>query len=624
MSSHHHLNPPSGEVVHINHLSENIGALYLSDDYSDVTLIVAGQRFNGHKVILAARSQYFRALLYGGLKESVQQEIELKGTTLPAFKELLKYIYTGHLSLVNQREETILDILGLANQYGFTDLEMAISDYLKEILNIKNICLIFDATRLYQLTRLTKVCHEYMDKHAYDIIKHESFLQLSSGALTELISRDSFYAPEIDIFLAVEAWVKANPEIDSSQVLGQVRLCLIAITDLLNIVRPTGLVSPEAILDAIAARTHTRDSELIYRGRLLVDENVAHPRYGAQVLQGEMRGFLLDGDTNNYDMERGYTRHIITELKDHGILIKLGTQSIINHIKMLLWDRDVRSYSYYIEVSIDQKDWVKVIDYSNYFCRSWQYLYFEPRVVLYIRIVGTHNTVNKVFHVVSFEAYYTNHSETLSNGFIVPTQNVATIDRSACVIEGVSRSRSVLLNGDTTNYDWDSGYTCHQLGSGCILVQLGQPYIIGTMRLLLWDCDDRSYSYYIEVSKNSWHWDRVIDKSNEQCRSWQTLRFHPPRPIVYIRIVGTHNTANEVFHCVHFECPVRPSEIENDTKLSTTQGKKQSSSQTINTESPERLSLELMNEERWAAEDAVEHHDNSSVNNDTVSPDLLQ
>ncbi|XP_057329517.1 BTB/POZ domain-containing protein 9 [Microplitis mediator] len=584
MSSHHHLNPPSGEVVHINQLSENIGSLYLSDDYFDVTLIVAGQRFNGHKLILAARSQYFRALLYGGLRESEQTEIELKETTLPAFKELLKYIYTGHLSLVNQREETILDILSLAHQYGFVDLEMAISDYLKEILDIKNVCLIFDATRLYQLSRLTKVCYEYMDTHAIDIIKHDSFLQLSAGALHDLISRDSFYAPEIDIFLAVQSWVKANPDVDANQVLGQVRLCLISITDLLNVVRPTGLVTPEAILDAIAARTHTRDSELNYRGRLLVDENVAHPDYDADVLQGEMRSFLLDGDTHSYDMEQGYTRHVINDPKDHGIVIKLGTPSIINHIKMLLWDRDLRSYSYYIEVSNDQKDWVKLIDYSDYFCRSWQYLYFEPRVVYFIRILGTNNTVNKVFHVVSFEAYYTNHTENLSMGFIIPTLNVATMDRSACVIEGVSRSRNALLNGQTSNYDWDIGYTCHQIGSGVILVQLGQPYIIDSMRLLLWDCDDRSYSYYIEVSGNSRNWERVIDKSEENCRSWQTLRFSPPRRVVFIRIVGTHNTANEVFHCVHFECPARRGELEGDNpKSPNRKGKRQSTSQSTNT-----------------------------------------
>ena len=67
----------------------------------------------------------------------------------------------------------------------------------------------------------------------------------------------------------------------------------------------------------------------------------------------------------------------------------------------------------------------------------------------------------------------------------VPTENVATTKASASVIEGVSRSRNALLNGDTSNYDWDSGYTCHQLGSGSIVVQLAQPYVIGSMRLVL-------------------------------------------------------------------------------------------------------------------------------------------
>ncbi|XP_043256322.1 BTB/POZ domain-containing protein 9 [Colletes gigas] len=557
MSSHHQLNPPSGDIEHIGYLSEDIGALYLSDDYSDVTLIVGGQRLNGHKVILAARSEYFRALLFGGLKESTQREIVLKNANLTAFKALLEYIYTGRTSLTDRQDEVVLDILGLAHLYGFSELVASISDYLRDILSIKNICLIFDAALLYQLKFLTTVCHDYMDKHACEVIQHESFLQLSATALNELLSKDSFYAPEIDIFLAVRSWVQANPDVDHKSVLDNVRLSLIPITDLLRIVRLTGLVSPEVILDAIAARTQVRDSDLNYRGRLFIDENVAHPTHGAEVLQGEMRCHLLDGDTNNYDMERGYTRHTITETQEHGILIKLGTQCIINHVKMLLWDKDLRSYSYYLEVSTDQRDWVRVIDHTEYFCRSWQYLYFKPRVVLYIRIVGTNNTVNKIFHVVSFEAYYTNHNEKLCNGFVVPTRNVATTDHSATLTEGVCRSRNTLLNGDTSNYTWDSGYTCHQLGSGSISIQLGQPYIIDSMRLLLWDCDNRTYSYYIEVSDNSLNWVQVADKTREACRSWQTIYFEPPRPVVFIRIVGTHNTANEVFHCVHFECPAQ-------------------------------------------------------------------
>ena len=63
-----------------------------------------------------------------------------------------------------------------------------------------------------------------------------------------------------------------------------------------------------------------------------------------------------------------------------------------------------------------------------------------------------------------------------------PQENIATTKASACVVEGVSRSRNALINGDTNNYDWDSGYTCHQLGSGAVLVQLAQPYMLSSMR----------------------------------------------------------------------------------------------------------------------------------------------
>ena len=70
----------------------------------------------------------------------------------------------------------------------------------------------------------------------------------------------------------------------------------------------------------------------------------------------------------------------------------------------------------------------------------------------------------------------------------------------------------------------------------------------------MWDCDDRSYSYYVEVSVNHLDWELICDRSRERCKSWQTITF-PRRPVVYVKIVGTYNTANEVFHCVHFECP---------------------------------------------------------------------
>lgn len=68
---------------------------------------------------------------------------------------------------------------------------------------------------------------------------------------------------------------------------------------------------------------------------------MALQKQGTVVLQGDQKNALLDGNSF-YDLEKGYTRHSIGTSDDPGILIKLGEQCIVNHIKILLWDRDLR------------------------------------------------------------------------------------------------------------------------------------------------------------------------------------------------------------------------------------------------------------------------------------------
>lgn len=164
--------------------------------------------------------------------------------------------------------------------------------------------------------------------------------------------------------------------------------------DLLQVVRPSGILEPDKILDAIGERNTSKT--LPHRAALWPEENVATAKYMSRCIQGECRSALLDGDVTSYDMENGYTRHCITDNNDAGIVVELGTMCMINHIRMLLWDRDSRAYSYFVEVSGNQQHWERVVDYSEYHCRSWQYLYFEARPVRYLRLVGTQNTVNRV------------------------------------------------------------------------------------------------------------------------------------------------------------------------------------------------------------------------------------
>jgi BTB/POZ domain-containing protein 9 len=55
-----------------------------------------------------------------------------------------------------------------------------------------------------------------------------------------------------------------------------------------------------------------------------------------------MKAALLDGDTSTYDLDRGFTRHLIDDNNGQGIVIKLAQPYILNTIKLLLWDRDHR------------------------------------------------------------------------------------------------------------------------------------------------------------------------------------------------------------------------------------------------------------------------------------------
>lgn len=77
-------------------------------------------------------------------------------------------------------------------------------------------------------------------------------------------------------------------------------------------------------------------------GCLVPEENVATPHHDACTIEGQAKDALLNGDTENYNGENGYTTHTITRDKSKGITVQLNQPYIVNCISMLLWDKDNR------------------------------------------------------------------------------------------------------------------------------------------------------------------------------------------------------------------------------------------------------------------------------------------
>ncbi|KAJ3643702.1 hypothetical protein Zmor_026398 [Zophobas morio] len=539
------VNPATDPVVvnDTTKLIKDISALYLSEKFSDITLTVGSEKIFAHKVILAARSEYFEGLLYDDGKEIEQPELEMSLDTSPAaFRNVLKFLYTGSITITPSDLDPTLELISLAHQCSLTDLELAVGNKIKSILNLKNICSVLNVANLYELTELRDACHSFMDQHASEIIDNDCFKDLSEKSLIKLLERDTFFAPEIDIFKSVAQWSRNNNN-TSGLVVKCVRLSWLSVVDIVSTVWPSKLVDCEDLLQAIAEIVDVKPKVSNCRAKLVVDVNVATVDHKATVITGENTSYLLNGnrDVNKYSK--------CTVGNKDGFTIKFGFPVLINHINMRLWDNDFRFYRYYVEVSKDQKHWEKVINYELCACRSIQNLYFLDHVVQFVRIIGTHNTANNDFHLIYFEAYFKQNVPKILNGVVRPITNVATADKGAAVIEGINGG--ALLDGVTANYN---NYTRHGIGSGSIVVQLAQPYILSSMKLLLWDQDTRTYKYYVETSVNKTEWTIVADHRNQESKSWQVLRFSE-RAVVFIRITGTSNTANNDFHLLHFECP---------------------------------------------------------------------
>lgn len=342
---HHHHHSNLSDINHVKQLSLDIGNLFSNTDYCDIKLIVDGVEFKAHKILLAARSEYFRALLFSGMRESNSDVIHLNETKPNAFRLLLQYIYTGKINLRNEKEDSLIDLLGLVHQYGFIDLQKSISDYLESILDIKNVCSIYDISSLYELKSLKETCSRFIDKNCFVLIKQNMLLHLSCESLASILSRDSFSAPEIEIFNIVKDWHEINKSDHREELVSKIRLPLMKLDELLNQVRESNLIDPDAILDALKLKHESFDMSLKYRGVLHPNENVATSRYQAIVIKGEFKSALLDGDVNNYDFDRGFTYHPIDDSNNshqHSIVVKLGTPTIFNQVKLLLWDKDVR------------------------------------------------------------------------------------------------------------------------------------------------------------------------------------------------------------------------------------------------------------------------------------------
>ena len=221
------------------------GPLLADTRAHDVTFKTSdGGSVSAHRLMVAAGSPVFHAMLYGDMKESSQMEIELPTVDSETLSNLLAFVYTGKVNVQSNCFEKVLDA---AHYFNISFLEDKLIDFIVDSLNLTNIFAIISFARNSKFPRLFRGCLSFIYDHADKVALSANFKHLSSEIVLTFCKSSELRIKEVKLFLAVVKWCNHQdqlPKTVSNSIFQEIRYPLISEAELINAVRPTRMADP--------------------------------------------------------------------------------------------------------------------------------------------------------------------------------------------------------------------------------------------------------------------------------------------------------------------------------------------------------------------------------------------
>ena len=235
---------------HRQELLERLDILRNNDSFCDVTIAVKDKEFKAHRAVLAAASPFFLTLLTSNMKESNEQliKVELEEATETVMEDALKYLYTGNVTVVEERAH---NLIATANFLLLPSLNTMVGNVLKETVSTENCVFNYYFADKYECVELKEKCREVINTNFSVVMETEDFLKLDQKQVMEWVSNDDVIVnAEEDIFKGIVKWVSHNMsgrEENLPELLHQVRLPFVSHDFLINELVKEELLTKNAV-----------------------------------------------------------------------------------------------------------------------------------------------------------------------------------------------------------------------------------------------------------------------------------------------------------------------------------------------------------------------------------------
>jgi len=324
-----------------------LNTLRFNENFHDVVLLVDDTRIPAQRAVLAAFSDYFRAMFESDLTESHNREIRLLNLDMTAVQALVNFCYESKIEISLDNAEALFLTA------SFLQIE-EVKDYCREFielnLDVDNCLDIKEMAQCHNCVELIEAATKFIQYHFVDLVADDDFLKWRVDDLEEIVALPNLRVEsEYHVYDAVMQWARADPlgrSADLHRVLRHVRLPLLESELLVSLSSDDLLASNEECKDIIhEARGY---ASLAKGSRPKEKRWWSRPRRGKKFVSSDINVALSADVSTSTDMAVADEPHwLIYDFKEPIRLMKIDYR----------WSTCSAPITIQLEASNDRKHW---------------------------------------------------------------------------------------------------------------------------------------------------------------------------------------------------------------------------------------------------------------------------
>ena len=150
------------------------------EELCDVTVDVDGVKIRAHRLVLAACSPYFRAMLTAGFAESFMSLISLQDCDPKAVESMIDYFYTAELQVNASNAE---DVLATASLFQVSTVVEECGEYLQNQITVSNCLGIQSLAMQYSLGNLQSKVDAFIQWNFMELCLEDEFVLIPAAQM---------------------------------------------------------------------------------------------------------------------------------------------------------------------------------------------------------------------------------------------------------------------------------------------------------------------------------------------------------------------------------------------------------------------------------------------------------